>query len=257
MKRRAAVFLFWIAVWQILNMAVNNDILLAGPWETMVSLSHMLFEGDFWRSVGNSMLRIYGGMFTGGLLGVLSAALAYRYRIFEELVTPLVGVLKSIPVASFVILVLIWAGNRNLSFFITALVVFPILYLNTRSGLASVDPGMKEMAQVFELGLGERIRYIYLPHLVPFFQSSFQLAAGMSWKSGVAAEVIGQPLLSVGNGLYRAKIYLATGEVFAWTITVVFLSWATEQLAGRLAGRKEKKPAPAGPGKDRKGGEGT
>ncbi len=241
MRRRAAVLLFWIAVWQILNMAVHNNILLAGPWETMVSLSHMLTEASFWKSIGNSLIRIFGGTAAGSLAGILSASAAYRFRTFRELFPPLTGVLKSIPVASFVILILIWAGNKNLSFFITSLVVFPILYLNTLSGLDSLDPGMREMAEVFELSLADRVRFIILPHLKPFFQSALGLAAGMSWKSGVAAEVIGQPLLSVGNGLYRAKITLATDEVLAWTITVIFLSWCTEKLAGYFAGGNEQK----------------
>lgn len=236
MKRRAAVLIFWIAIWQFLNLAVHNRILLAGPWETMVSLSHMVKEVSFWQSIANSLIRIFGGMSAGAIFGILFAGAAHRYRAVREVLTPMVGVLKAVPVASFVILVLIWAGNENLSFFITALVVFPILYLNTLSGLSSLDAGMREMAEVFCLSFSDRVRYLILPHLAPFFKSALGLAAGMSWKSGVAAEVIGQPLLSVGNGLYRAKITLATDEVFAWTITVIVLSWGMERLVTRLAG---------------------
>ena len=46
------------------------------------------------------------------------------------------------------------------------------------------------------------------------------------WKEGV----IGIPDGSIGEKLYRAKIYLMTPELFAWTIALVALSIACEQF---------------------------
>ena len=99
------------------------------------------------------------------------------------------------------------------------------------------------MVQIFHMPLVRRIRYLYLPQLQPFLESAVTLALGMSFKSGVAAEVIGQPLLSIGNGLYRAKIYLNTEEVFAWTIVILLISWGLESGIAKLIGRKKRKAA--------------
>ena len=105
--------------------------------------------------------------------------------------------------------------------FISFLVVFPILYVNTIAGLESTDLRLKEMALVFHVSLPRRIRFIYLPALMPYLISSCKIALGMSWKSGIAAEVIGVPSHTIGENLYMAKIYLATPDVFAWTIRCV------------------------------------
>ncbi len=230
MRRKLIIAAVWLALWQLLTMAVNNMILLAGPADTLQALFRMAREGEFWLSIGNSLLRILCGFAAGSLMGILLAALSYRFPAVQEFLSPAVTVMKAIPVASFVILVLIWAGNRMLSFFISSFVVFPVLYLNTLEGLRSTDARMLELVRVFRMGTGARIRFLYLPQLKPFLKSALGLTAGMSFKSGIAAEVIGQPLLSIGNGLYRAKIWLETENVFAWTLTVILLSWIIERV---------------------------
>ena len=120
---------------------------------------------------------------------------------------------------------------------ICAMVVFPILYLSTLEGFLSTDVKMLEMAQVFRMPRLRTVRYIFLPQLKPFFQSAFKLAIGMSFKSGIAAEVIGQPLHTMGNGLYLAKVYLETGELFAWTIVIVLISFICEKILALAIGR--------------------
>ena len=52
----------------------------------------------------------------------------------------------------------------------------------------------------------------------------------MGFKSGIAAEVIGVPDGSIGEGLYLAKIYLSTAELFAWTFMIIVVSTLFEKL---------------------------
>lgn len=221
---------FWLLIWQALALFLHNNILLVGPWETLCTLWSMLQTALFWQSIAFSFVRIIAGFLLGAGGGILLAWFSYRHAFLQALLAPLILALKAVPVASFVIILLIWAGNRMLSFYISALVVLPLLYLNTLNGLKATDPKLLEMAQVFRMSIFRRFRFIYLPSLFPYLYSAFQTALGMAWKSGVAAEVIGQPLGSMGNGLYTAKIYLETGELFSWTITIILTSYLFERL---------------------------
>ena len=144
--------------------------------------------------------------------------------------------------ASFVILALIWAGSENLSVLIAFLVVFPILYVNTIAGLSSTDQKLLEMAQVFSITGWRKIRCLYWPALLPYLTSACRTALGMSWKSGVAAEVIGVPDNTIGEGLYMSKIYLDTPGLFAWTLVIIALSLLLEGLVRRLLTGKEGAP---------------
>ena len=228
--KRLIAIVAWIIIWQILAMIIHNKILLAGPIETLQTLIRLAGDSLFWQSVAATTGRILLGFLIGSILGIILGYVAHIQEIAEIFLKLLVLAMKSVPVASFVILLLIWFGNRNISLIIVAMVVFPILYTNTLEGLKSTDSKFLEMAKVFRMPKDRVIRYIFLPQLLPFWQGAFKLAIGMSFKSGIAAEVIGQPLGTIGNGLYQAKIYLETGELFAWTIVTVLIAFICERL---------------------------
>ncbi len=235
---KKALYVFaWLVIWQLVALIIHNRIILAGPIETVRALISLSGSPDFWDSIGQTTWRILLGFLIGSVIGIIAAYFAYIKEVIRDFLSPFVITLKSVPVASFVILLLIWFGSRNISIIICAMVVFPILYLSTLEGLGSTDKKLLEMAGVFRMPKSRVIRYIFLPALKPFFQSAFKLAIGMSFKSGIAAEVIGQPLRTIGNGLYQAKIYLETGELFAWTIVIVLISFVCEKILALILGR--------------------
>ena len=222
--------IFWLALWQASAMCLGQEILLVSPVQVLKRLGQLAVEAEMWRSVAFSISRILLGFLLGAVLGVGLAALAARFKRTRELLAPITAVIKSIPVASFVILALIFLPSRNLSVLISLLVVFPILYANTLEGIGSTPVQMLEMAKVFRLSWGRRLTYIYISHLLPYLKSSLSVAMGFCWKSGVAAEVIGIPKGSIGEKLYEAKIYLETADLFAWTLVIVLLSAGFERL---------------------------
>lgn len=216
--------LFWLAVWQLLAMLVDNFLLIVTPGQTLQALFVLTGQKEFWRSAFGSLWRIGLGFLLGTIPGLILAAVSYRYRIAEEVLRPFMVFCKAVPVAVFAVLLLIWWGSSMLAVAVCFLVVFPNIYLNTLEGLKSSDRGSLEMAEVFRLPFSTRFFYIYRPALKPFLLSAFQLSLGMCWKSGVAAEVIGTPVHSIGGALYLAKIYLDTADLFAWTAVIVMLS---------------------------------
>lgn len=228
--RRIAVILFWLSVWQAAGVFIDNTIVFVGPVDVLRSFSQLMPEPGFWKSIANSFGKISIGFLSAFFCGVFLGSLAYRQKLLKDFLEPVVALMKSIPVASFVILALIWIGSKNLSVFISFTVVFPAVYINTIAGLESTDPQLLEMAKVFSIRLPRRIHYIYVPSLLPYLISSCKVALGMSWKSGIAAEVIGVPAGTIGENLYMSKIYLSTADLFAWTIVIILVSTMFEKL---------------------------
>jgi NitT/TauT family transport system permease protein len=113
-------------------------------------------------------------------------------------------------------------------------VVFPILYISTIAGFESADPKLLEMAKVFQLSPLKRFLYIYWSTLLPHLTSACKVAVGMSWKAGIAAEVIGVPGHSIGEKLYMAKIYLSTADLFAWNLVIIAISSFFEKIFLKL-----------------------
>ncbi|HIX76264.1 MAG TPA: ABC transporter permease subunit [Candidatus Fusicatenibacter merdavium] len=220
----------WLVIWQLVSMWIGQEILLVSPAAVFRRLLELIPTGEFWSSVLFSVVRITGGFLLAAVAGVTAAGLAVKFRRVEEFLHPFVLTVKAIPVASFVILVLIWVPSRNLSVVISFLMVFPILYTNVLDGEKQMDQKLLEMARVFELSRPVRLRYLYLPQILPYFRTGCSVALGLCWKAGVAAEVIGIPDNSIGEQLYNAKVYLNTPDLFAWTVVIVALSSVFERL---------------------------
>ncbi len=258
MGRRVLIVLFWLAVWSGLALGVDNKILLATPWDTAGELFRMLGKPSLYLSVARSLLRIGLGFGAGLATALLLAAASCRFRLLEDVLAPVMNLVKTVPVAAFAVLLLIWWGSSFLAAAICFLVVLPNIYINTLEGLKSTDRKLLQMAQVFRMSLWNRFFYIYRPALRPFLYGSLKISLGMCWKSGVAAEVIGTPDYSIGSGLYMSKIYLNTAGVFAWTAVVIIVSLLFEKAVMGLVSlffdweppcgkiRKEGKTASAG-----------
>ncbi len=215
-------------------MLLNQPLLLVTPARVLARLSALAGQAAFWETVLFSFIRIVSGFVLAAAAGSLLAAAAARSRAVETLLWPWVAAVRSVPVASFIILSLIWLSSGRLPVFISFLMVFPIIYANLLEGIKSTDAKLLEMARLFRVPLGRRLRYIYLPHLRPFVLSACGSALGLSWKAGVTAEIIGIPAGSIGERLYEAKVYLDTAGLFAWTVVIVVVSVAFEKLFIRL-----------------------
>lgn len=226
----AASVLFWLIVWQIVSVCVNSKILLVSPIDTVCRLWELLPSSDFWSSILFSMARILLGFLLGLVLGTALAVLSGKFAIIRTLFSPLISAMKSIPVASFTILALFWVGSENLSVLVSILICVPIVCSNMLEGIDNLDKKLDEMSKVFKIPAVRRFAGVYLSQLLPYFRSASRLAIGLSWKSGVAAEVIGIPDGSIGEKLFMSKIYLETADLFAWTLVVILLSFLCEKL---------------------------
>ena len=232
--------LAWLIIWQIAAMVLDQEIFLVSPWRAFLRFLQLAGTTAFWLAALGSTLRIAAGFLLAFVCGAGCAYLAARFRRVRELMTPLVAVIKAVPVASFVILALICFSSRYLAVLISFLIVFPLIYASTLAGIGNVDARMLEMGKVFRLDRPTLFRYIYLPALSAFLTPALRTAIGMAWKAGTAAEVIGTPRGSIGAKLQQAKVYLETPDLIAWTLAIILLSILTEKLVMFLLTRVEK-----------------
>ncbi|WP_148409001.1 ABC transporter permease [Murimonas intestini] len=236
---------FWLLLWEIVSRIIGQEILLVSPVSVIRRLFELGTEADFWSSVAYSFGRIIGGFLLAACCGVLLAGAGAACRFVRELAAPAMAAVKATPVASFIILVLIWVPSRNLSVVISFLMVLPVIYTNVLNGIQSTDRKLLEMAEVFDVSPWRRIKYIYMSSVLPYFRAGCSLGLGLCWKAGVAAEVIGIPAGSIGEKLYEAKVYLETPDLFSWTIVIIILSIAFEKvfllLTDLLVGRVERR----------------
>ena len=223
-----------IVLWQLLSVIIGEEVLLVSPLKVLVRLSELVFEKEFYGAVAFSFVRITFGFVLAVVAGTCFATLAYRHHTAEVFLWPYMSVIKATPVASFIILCLIWLNSSSLPVFISFLMALPIIYTNMLAGFKSTDSKMLQMADIFRFSFKKKLVYIYLPNIKPYLLSACSVALGLTWKAGIAAEIIGIPDGSMGEMLYNAKLYLATADLFSWTVAIVCISILFEKLFMKL-----------------------
>ena len=141
-------------------MALDLHLLLVTPLEVVRRLFTLVGESDFWRTLLFSFSRIVLGFALAFALGCLLGVLSGKWPLLETLLWPYVITIKTVPVASFIIISLIFFSARQLSTFISFLMVFPVIYSNVLEGIRSTDRELLEMAQVFRISWWRRLGYI-------------------------------------------------------------------------------------------------
>ena len=238
--------LFWLCVWQLASMLINQRILLVSPVRVILRLIELIPTEDFLASLLHSLLHITGGFLAALLAAGLLAALSARFRAASELLAPLMLAIRTIPVVSFIILALFFVSSKYLAILISFLMGLPIIYQNLLEGIRQLRESQEsrqliEMSRLFRLRPYRRMRYIILGQLMPYLRAACSSAIGLCWKAGAAAEVIGMPDKSIGEKLQQAKIYLNTPDLLAWTLVLVLVSLSFEKIFLKLLSTAEKK----------------
>ena len=225
---------FWIGLWQIVSMIYDMDFVLPSPIRTLEVLCEKVTQTAFWSAVGFSVGRIMLGFALSALLGIFLALLSVRIKAVGVLFDPFCSVMRAVPVASFIILVLVMFSSEYVSVIVSMLMGFPVIYSTLRQGIGATDGELIEVADVFCVGYLGRLRYIYVPHLVPYISSALSVACGLCFKSGIAAEVIGNPRGSVGGQMYLSKISFDMPELLSYTVVIVVISVICEKAIASL-----------------------
>lgn len=225
-----AVAAFWLAVWVFVAALVAQPLILPGPGTVAVALLRLVCDAGTWAILVGSGARILGGLALAAACGGVMAGASVRSLTFARLVAPALSFVKATPVACIVVLLLIWLGSALVSIVAVFLMALPGVYFSLVEGLTQADKPLKQMFRLH----GVRGWRLFCAHtwreVLPFVLSCARAVIGMSWKAGVAAELIGMAVGTMGERIYQAKLLIETADLLAWTVLVVMASWACERV---------------------------
>ncbi len=240
--RIVLILLFWLGVWWLAAWRVGKPLLFPSPLPVVERLAEMMHTAEFYRITANSLFNVLKGILIAVLGGCILSAITSRIKLLRDAVLPLMTVIKATPVASFIILALIWIGAVKVPTFITVLIVLPVVWTNLDEGFLRIDRQLTEVTKVYQIPFLRRLRILILPSLRPYFVSACRTSMGLAWKAGIAAEIIAMPRNSIGTMMGDAKQYIETVDLFAWTLTVILLSLIIEFLFAALFKKFDRKP---------------
>ncbi|MBI9103818.1 MAG: ABC transporter permease subunit [Spirochaetales bacterium] len=233
---------FFLLAWKFLSVKIGSDILLPSPEVSFLKLIEIGATPGFWEALGATTLRSLYGFFISYAAGIILGSLSGIIPQFKAFITPLLTVLKTVPVLALILLAMLWFVTDLVPVFVCFLMVFPITFSSVVEGVVQVDEKLLEMGDIYGLSPIQKFFHIILPSMTPFLIAGANAGLGMAWKVTIAAEVLSQPKRAVGSGIQWAQMNLETGEVLAWTAAAIFLCGASDFLLGLLSKRVIRRP---------------
>ena len=220
----------YITLWQLLSMFVGSRLLLLpSPLDTLLSMKEIVCSASGWRSIGMTILRILSGYLFGCAIGVSFAVLTAHFRVFDWLLKPLRSLIKTTPITSFALILLVSVASGMVPVIVAMIVVVPMIWQTTEEAIKNRSIQLSEMAQIY-LTPWKKLCYVSLPQILPTFFASASTALGFAWKAVITAEILALPKFGIGRQMQFHKIHVEIPELFAWTLLVILLSVLLENV---------------------------
>lgn len=220
-------------IWVIAYVAIDHPLILPLPNQVFRAIINIFTNTNSLSAIALTVFRLLISIVLSAFLGIFFGVLSgFKGRIALFL-KPYVTILRTIPVISIVVILLILFGLTYTPYLITFLMVFPIIYTGVLEGFHQMD---KELIDVYRLEQQDwklALRYIYFPMIKNYVLLSFLQSFGLGIKVLVMAEYLSQSRNSIGNSIYLAKINIQYDFVFAWTIILIIISFMIEYMIHR------------------------
>ena len=236
----AGAILFWLGIWQLFASLENNNFLFPDIPATFSALIEIIKSADFYKVIFSTLARVLAGLFAGITIGIVLAIASHHVPVIKALLSPIISVIKSTPVASFIIILWIKMNGNELAIFIAFLMVMPIIWQNLLDGYDAIDSALSEVCLVYEFSFIKKLKILVLPTLFKYLVPGIVTATGLAWKSEIAAEIIAYTKNSIGQNINDAKYFSDTPTVFAWSFIIICFSIALEAAAKSILKRCKK-----------------
>lgn len=224
----------WLCIWELLNLAVGSKIPFAGSVDTAIVLWENLFEREFYQAVWTTFSGISVGFFVAMVIGTVLGYLSFFNKHLDFFLTPVMDFFRYIPMITFTLLAIMWTSSSALAFEVGMFLSLPVIYKNTLIGLRNTNQHYLQRVMEIKMKPLKKLIYLHQPVAMPEYITGCHRALNMCWKSGIIAQMLGHTKHSIGSKLYEASDAKDVAAIFAWTLVIVLLSIAFEQIVIRI-----------------------
>ncbi len=223
MKRKVLIWLFYFILWQIIAMIVNQSVILPSFLDVLNRLVYILSDESFYNHLFITLFRVILGTLSAFVLSFIFAILSYDFKLINQALKPLVLVSKTIPNITYILLVLIWFSREMSVFFVTLLILFPVLYTQISTGLLGINPEHLEVLKLYPETYFHRLTKVIIPLIRITLFEGLKGALSLGFKVGVMAEILGQVQPGLGYLMHIARMNFETVDLFAYTAIMIMV----------------------------------
>ena len=185
------------------------------PWEVWNAFTELARSGDLWANLSVSLRRAALGLVIGIAAGLVAGIVSGLFRLGDQLIDPVVQIVRTIPILAVTPLLIIWFGIDELpKIIIIALAAGIPTYINTHLGVRHVDGKLIEAGRAYGLGHTQLVRTVMVPEALPQILLGFRIAMTAALGALVVAEM-SNTQSGLGFLMTSAQQYFQTDIVVA------------------------------------------
>jgi sulfonate transport system permease protein len=241
--RRLISPLVVLGIWQLTNaFKLISTEKLPPPSMVLSTASNLIFHptpafGSLQGAMAVSVQRFALGFAFGAGAALLLALVAGLSRAGEATIDPLVQMIRTLPLFGLIPVFIVWFGIGSLpKILLVALGASVPLYLNTYSGIRSIDGRLFELSQVLKLNRRERLINVVIPGALPQALVGLRQSLGAAWLSLVVAEQINANA-GLGFMINQAATFLRNDVIFVALTVYTLLGLLTDWIVRLLERR--------------------
>ncbi len=224
-----------LLAWELAGrLGFLNPLLFPVPSRALADLAVLISSGYLAKALYVSLFRVGCGFAIAVTVGVALGAAMARIRLFNELIDPLVELVRPISPLALFPLAILWfgIGDGSKIFIIALAASFPVI-LNTYAGVRAIDANLFRASRSLGASEFEIFRGIVLPGSLPHIFTGVRLAWGISLIVIIAAEMVGATA-GLGYMVLEAQQTFRTERVFAGIFVIGLIGFATDLGFRRL-----------------------
>lgn len=211
-----------IGVWKFVSLNLN-EFLLPSP-EKAFKRAYYLILNFKENEIDVTFYRFFLGFFISSIIGITLGLIAGCFKTMRVFLRPIISILLSMPPIVWIVMALFWFGFGDVStLFTTILVTTPLTFANTLLGVVSISKESAEVFKAYKLSFLKKLKFLYVPHLLPYILSSLSLAVAVAVKITIMAELLGSNS-GIGAKIADARVMLDSVDTMAFVLIILLFS---------------------------------
>jgi NitT/TauT family transport system permease protein len=229
---------FVLLVWHV---ATEGDfvhaLIIPSPIDTFWATGRVMGADYFWPNVSVTLQEILWGFAIGLLSGAFLGISVALFEPVRATIYPYLVALQAPPKIVLAPIFVTWFGFDQPSKIAIAVVMsfFP-MFLNTLTGMSSVDPNAVKLMRSLTAGRWQTFYYLLLPNALPIMMAGVKLCWTLAVLGVIVGEFVGASA-GIGYLIYAMNFQLDIAGVFSLIILLSVFTLVVYQLIEWLEGR--------------------
>ncbi len=221
--KRIILLIVVIGIWEI-SSKYMNPIFVPSPLKVLEDFKTLLLNGELFIAIKYSFIRVSVAAILSAIISIPTALLIYNSNTARDILNPVIGVMRYIPVTAFYPLLIMWFGiDEMMKIVFLFIATFVYMMPSVILCLEEINPDLIDTGLTIGMNKFQTIYRIQIPASLPSILNNFVMMYGIGFTYIAVAETINAKY-GLGWIIQQSSSRGKTDMVFMAIITIVIIS---------------------------------